>query len=85
MTTKGFPRLLVPRPPINAKAPAGVRGERPLGYVKTPADDVRSGAGTGKVTSHVHLSIPKASAPPIVRRYDKYGRETLIPEDVPFW
>jgi hypothetical protein len=37
MTTTGFPRLKVPRPPLNAKPPEGVRqGEKPLGYVRPP-------------------------------------------------
>ena len=34
--TKGFPRLLVPRPPPNTKPSVGVRSEKPLGYVTTP-------------------------------------------------
>ena len=83
-----FPRLKVPRPPQNTPPAAGSRpAEKPLGFVKpaaAPAGE-RSRGGIGRVTSHLQVPVTKAPAAPIVRRYDKYGRETLLPEDVQFW
>jgi hypothetical protein len=82
-----FPRLLVPRPPINTPPSAGSRPpEKPLGYAKpaAAADSLRS-TPVVKVTSHVHAHRSRAPEPPVVIRYDAHGRPTLSPDEVPFW
>lgn len=83
-----FPRLRIPRPPQNTPTAPGSRpAQKPLGYVKpagAPAGE-RSRGGIGRVTSHLQVPVTKAPAPPAEIKYDKYGRPTLTPDDVPFW
>jgi hypothetical protein len=84
-----FPRLLVPRPPQNSKsAAASTRPpEKPLGHVFRPgaaADCGRSKAAPVNRVEPVFVPGLKAPQPEFMRRYDAYGRETLLPEDIPF-
>jgi hypothetical protein len=74
--------------------------EKPLGYVVAtpapapietaakPAADVaapRQTGGYGRVAPSVAVARPKPPVPATyVKHYDKYGRETIRPEDIPW-
>lgn len=80
----------VPQRPENPTLPPPVSDRprpsflRPLrGSAAAPAQHVSSGV-VGEVTTHPPAVTVRAPAPPVVIRYDKHGRPTLSPEDIPF-
>jgi hypothetical protein len=49
----------------------------------SPVQHVSSG-GNGRVRSYPDIPRPKRPEPPVVIKYDKDGRPTLTPDDIPF-